>query len=194
MDYTHNLSLTDYPRDSVPDLIGDRANEYYQQYRQIKIAYSLYGGKEPPVIDCWMFRAYLHSINSSALYTEIVENAANELDMLECLEFVIQVQCPAIIYEIEDGKVFLNFDPEKEHHLWASVSEDADTCVPVQMSDSISSIATELRGLIAFSRMDILDVFPDPFDEKWLSASYDSGMLTDSEFNSMLEVKYPGLE
>lgn len=74
MNHLHNLSLTDYLANSVPDYTGDRAREYYHQYLDTKCVYNLHGGEEPPVIECWMFWAYLHDVDKSASYAEILKN------------------------------------------------------------------------------------------------------------------------
>lgn len=190
MNYKHNLSLTDYLADTAPDYVGDRAREYYRQYLDTKIVYKLYGGEKPPAIECWMFWAYLHTINRSALYAEVIENAVKMLDEEKCLGFLIDVECPALIHQVEDGYTWWNYDAEKETPIWASLSEDAAICVEVRMSDTIKGIAETLRGLIYFFNMDILKTYPDPFNEAWLSASYDAGIINDVEYNSMLDKKY----
>jgi hypothetical protein len=193
MNYKHTLSLAEYLKTSVFDLLGidQRAQEYYRQHQESKIAYKLYGGKKPLKIDCWMFYAYLHTVDCSASYAEVIENATKKLDMARCLEYLIEVQCPTLIHDVEEGKIIWNYDPEEENPIWASFTEVADICTEVQMSDTIQGIAIELRSLIDFSYLDILDCVPDPFNEAWLSAAYGDNVIDEKEYNLMLDKIYP---
>lgn len=148
MNYTHNLSLTDYLKNSVPDLIGDRAKEYYQQYRQKRINSELYGGQKLPHIDHWRFLAYLHYVDDSASYEESLENA-NKLSVVDHLEFVIEANCPGIIRQLQQGNSYWNYRPKSENResedFWSSLFEDSDICTEVQIVDNIYSVAQRLR-------------------------------------------------
>lgn len=95
------------------------------------------------------------------------------------------MECPAIIHQVEDGCKIWNYDPDKESPIWASLSEEADIFTPVQMSDSITAIATRLRVAITFAGMEVVDLSPDPFNNGWLSANY--GDTEAAAYNRMLD-------